>query len=148
MAAFAGRHGPSEFCPTGERSDRLMKRYLLAVFLFYIAPVPGHAQWLDYRTPNVPRSADGKVNLQAAAPRTADGRPDFTGLWRADAIPRDFHPDDSVLMPWAKDVVRQRTDEFFKMRPSYQCLPSGPEPTGGMRRMIQTPAIIAIPHED
>jgi hypothetical protein len=110
--------------------------------------VPVGAQWLDYRTPNAPRAADGKVNLQAPTPRTADGRPDFSGLWRADAIPRDFRPDASVLSASAKEVVRQRTEEFFKTRPSYQCLPSGPEPIGGMRSIVQTPGLVVILNED
>jgi hypothetical protein len=37
------------------------------------APTAVHAQWLDYPTPSVPRTADGKPNLSAPAPRTADG---------------------------------------------------------------------------
>jgi hypothetical protein len=125
-----------------------MKHLIAAVALSCIAPAPVGAQWLNYRTPNVPRAADGTVNLQAATPRTADGRPDFSGLWRADAIPRDFRPDASALSPWAKEQVRQRTEEFFKTRPSYQCLPSGPEPTGGMRSIIHTPSVVAILNED
>ena len=39
------------------------------------------AQWLNHRTPGIPRLADGRPNLSAAAPRTADGRPDLSGVW-------------------------------------------------------------------
>jgi len=39
------------------------------------------AQWPSYPTPNVPRTADGKPNMLAAAPRASDGRPDLSGIW-------------------------------------------------------------------
>ncbi len=39
------------------------------------------AQWLKYRTPDIPRTADGKPDLAAPTPRTADGKPDLSGMW-------------------------------------------------------------------
>src|SRR6185436_867532 len=35
--------------------------------------LPANAQWLDHRTPNLPRTSDGKPNLAAPPPRAADG---------------------------------------------------------------------------
>jgi NAD(P)-dependent dehydrogenase (short-subunit alcohol dehydrogenase family) len=48
-------------------------------------PVPGalvNGQWLNFRTPGIPRTIDGKPNLTAPTPRTPDGKPDLSGLWR------------------------------------------------------------------
>jgi hypothetical protein len=39
------------------------------------------AQWLNYKTPGVPRTKDGKPKLDAPAPRGVDGHPDLTGVW-------------------------------------------------------------------
>jgi len=59
-----------------------MKAICLAVGLVLSATSAG-AQWLTTKTPGLPRKADGKVNLAAPAPRTAEGKPDLTGIWAA-----------------------------------------------------------------
>jgi hypothetical protein len=119
---------------------------------------PLAAQWVHYRTPGVPRTADGKPNLTAPAPRTADGKPDLTGLWDtfgdtavgSVAVRKvgDLKPAD--VQPWAQALVQQRAENFGKDNPHYQCLPEGPNYAtgGGMKRLLQTPAMIAILSED
>ena len=52
--------------------------------------------------------------------------------------------------PWVNDVVRQHQQDYYRTRPFYQCLPSGPEAErfGGWKRILQTPAAIAILNDD
>jgi len=57
-----------------------MKIFMTVIVLGSFA-MPLTAQWAQYRTPSIPRTADGKPNLAAPAPRSADGHPDLTGLW-------------------------------------------------------------------
>ncbi len=50
--------------------------------------VPLAAQWPQFPTPGLPRDAQGRVQMDAAAPRLADGTPDLSGMWmRADREP-------------------------------------------------------------
>jgi hypothetical protein len=61
-----------------------LRQFLLAAAIS-IATIPVTAQWLDYPTPNVPKTKDGKPDLNAPAPRL-NGHTDFSGMWGWDAI--------------------------------------------------------------
>jgi hypothetical protein len=79
----------------------------------------------------------------------SDGKPDFTGLWTGFIGTADLKLDEA--QPWARALVQQRTDNFGKDNPRYQCLPEGPtasDGAGAMRRILQTPAMIAILYDD
>jgi hypothetical protein len=123
-------------------------RLLIAALILAFGALPAGAQWLDRPTPNIPRSADGKPNLAAATPRGADGHPDLTGLWNG-PVP-EIRADPANAQPWINDLVRQRQREYHKGRPSYNCLPSGPEAdkSAGWKRILQTPTTIAVLNED
>lgn len=49
----------------------------------------GYAQWVNYPTPGMPRTRDGKPNLTAPAPRAANGKPDLSGLWHVQPTPME-----------------------------------------------------------
>jgi len=135
-----------------------MTIFMVAVILTaLVTPLDG--QWIDYRTPGIPRTADGKPNLTAPAPRTADGKPDLTGLWEwlsPDTAsgnvllrkPGDLQPAD--IQPWVQALLQQRAENFGIDNPRYQCLPDGPNYSTeqGFKRILQTPAMIAILQED
>jgi hypothetical protein len=123
-------------------------RLFLAALVLGAGAMPASAQWLDRPWPGIPRTADGKPNLTAPAPRGPDKKPDLTGVWNAPApVAR---PDPANLQSWVNDLARQHQQDYFKMRPSYLCRPSGPEGErfGGWKRILQTPAAIAILNDD
>ena len=49
--------------------------------LLAAAAPPLSAQWPRYRSTTAPRTADGAVDVRAAAPRTPAGTPDLSGVW-------------------------------------------------------------------
>jgi hypothetical protein len=124
-----------------------MKLFLSAVALI-VGTMPAAAQWLDRPGPDIPRTSDGKPNLTAPAPLRSDGKPDLTGVWNGPTPEPRLDP--ANAQPWVNDLVRQRQQEYQKTHPSYRCLPSGPEADrfAGWKRILQTPAAIAILNDD
>jgi hypothetical protein len=123
-------------------------RLFLAALVLIVGAIPAEAQWLDRKTPGIPRTADGKPNLTAPAPRGPDGKPDLTGVWSGPNPEPQIDP--ANAQPWVKDLLRQREQNYWKERPLYRCLPSGPESEkfSGWKRIVQTPTVMAILNDD
>ncbi len=134
---------------------------------------PAIAQWLQYPTAGVPRTATGEPHLAAPAPRTASGTPDLSGIWVAagealgqcaegeDCIEQMPLPLDAVdigrtsggplpYQPWAAALVKQRTADLAKDDPHARCLPPSFPRAYALpqyKKIVQTPSLTMILHE-
>jgi hypothetical protein len=130
-----------------------MKAFAIAILVSMLT-APLTAQWLKQPTPGIPRTADGKPNLNAPAPRTPDGKPDLSGLWQrispkyATNITADLEPGE--VPTWAEALVKQRMEDLGKDHMALQCLPWGPNYSNSDRKakIIQTPGLIVMLDED
>ena len=58
-----------------------MRQFVLAAAGAVALSVTLGAQWPAFRSTDLPRGADGRVDLTAPAPRMPDGKPDLSGVW-------------------------------------------------------------------
>ena len=153
-----------------DKVTTVIKRALAIVIL----PAALLAQWPAYKTASAPRLPDGKVNMDAPAPKAADGHPDLSGIWGPGTVPggpqfasgntlasaprgpRPFQnltslfPDGLPFLPGAAALRAQRLAEHSKDHPDAYCLPLNPiqlysHPQA--RKIIQTPGLIVILYE-
>src|SRR5215469_15421752 len=138
--------------------------------LLVSAPLMG--QWLHLPTAGVPRHRDGSPDLTAPAPKTAAGKPDFSGMWAPrDELPCDVKDrgvqctelkltpqvvniaaglkDGLPYQPWAADLVKKRKAETGVNDPHTHCMPPNyprawafPE----FEKIIQLPGALVVLH--
>jgi hypothetical protein len=103
-----------------------MLRLASTVGLLFAAVTCVEAQWLNHRDPRIPRTADGKPNLSAPAPRF-DGVPDLTGVWQAERTPveefvRLLGPAFPQLQIDYTDVTKHFVNVFWGLKPEEEPL--------------------------
>jgi hypothetical protein len=153
-----------------------MRRVLWILLVLAIGvPAPGYGQWIKYRTEGVPRNADGSPNLNAPAPRSPDGKPDFSGVWHA-ANPNRCIPGVNRFIecgteiggsplggnlgrnlqgglpyqPWAAALAQQRRADDSRDDPHVRCLPDNPPRSWTLPHLtkaIHTPKLLVLMYE-
>jgi len=133
------------------------------------------AQWPSYPGRDVPRTADGEVDMDAPPPRTREGRIDFSGIWtsrfggfgggpgeereeeESDSPPVASFGNIGANIPGgapytylARQVLEQRMARRMQDNPDAHCLPMGHtqfHTHPQPRKMIQTEDVIVILYE-
>src|SRR5262245_12044850 len=102
---------------------------LAAAVLICRFTAPAAAQYPTSLSTSVPRTPDGKPDLNAPAPRTPDGKPDLSGIWKSEIrngvqfVDFGWNVDGGLpYQQWAADTVKARMAENGKDDPYTRCL--------------------------
>src|SRR3977135_3131999 len=119
-----------------------------AVLILFSTPAPGQVQATGGGVA-MTSLEHLKSKSSGPAPRTADGKPDLSGLWGPDPhFMGDFSaarkPGDVLpLQPWALKLTKERLP---KDDPNANCLPAGVPPMApSPREIVHTPKLVLFP---
>jgi hypothetical protein len=141
------------------RPSRLTAAFWPAEILFLLLVVlwPADAQWRNLPAQGVPRTKDGKPDLNAPAPLKQDRKPDLTGIWQPVGtkylvnIAADFKPGELPIQPWAEAITKERSTWVHSGEESdAKCLPPGVpkiSATPNPFKIIQEPGLVVILYE-
>ena len=153
-------------------TDRSLRSIVTAAAvgaIFFAMPSPLAAQWLNYPSVGVPKTPEGLPNLAAPTPRSADGKPDLSGIWAAEenrpcppggcadmAVGQEFLNIGWSLksglpyQPWAAEAVKVRSADYGKDDHQTHCLPSGVvkmHTDSLLRKIVQVPGLVLLINE-
>jgi hypothetical protein len=135
-----------------------------------LATLPAAAQWPRRLSLNIPLTASGQPNPDAPSPRTAEGKPDFTGVWVGITGPAGRRPinpppgppiavyrevgqnlpDGLPVTPYGLELLKRRIATSGAANPEARCLPMGIvqlHTQDAPRKFVQTPDLLLVLYE-
>ena len=118
------------------------------------APLRLDVRLLEYQLGTLGDGREFRIDLTSPhaapagpTPRTADGKPDLTGVWYAQRAVDTGKPEP---LPWAEKLFQERAANNQKDAPGAHCLPRGITNAGALfpYRLVQTPTLLVMLFED